>query len=205
MKHPISKAQLLWAVFFLGPNPLPLWLCGLSWCVSAVYWAMAARSTLAIKRGEGPAHILHVLPTTLALLVIFYSHYFSYLGATVYKTAALAWLGILVTLAGHLFCVWARIHIGKYWSGTVAIKHDHKIVDTGPYAFVRHPIYTGVLVATLGSALAAGTALAFVCVFVMILTYLPKWKREEDIMLEEFGQSYADYMKRTKTIIPYVY
>jgi protein-S-isoprenylcysteine O-methyltransferase Ste14 len=96
------------------------------------------------------------------------------------------------------------VHIGKYWSGTVALKEGHRLVSTGPYSLVRHPIYTGLLAAVLGSAIAAGTWEAFLGFAVMIPAYIIKWRREERLLEGEFGQEYRDYMKKTKAIVPYI-
>ena len=72
----------------------------------------------------------------------------------------IAWLGIAVTAAGLLFAVWARVHLGGNWSGTVTVKFDHQLVRTGPYRLVRHPIYSGLVLAMLGTALTAARSAA---------------------------------------------
>lgn len=104
-----------------------------------------------------------------------------------------------------MFSSWARIHLGQYWSGTVALKEGHKLVTSGPYRLVRHPIYTGLFMAVLGSAAAAATVEAFVSFAVMLAAYAVKWRREEKLLLGEFGQEYRDYMTRTKALIPYLF
>lgn len=184
---------------------LPLEICGWLWMAWIFYWVISAQFVLKTKKNETIARLQHTIPTLIGVLTIFYGPGIPPLSwGPLYDIPALAWLGVPVTAAGHAFSIWARVHLGKYWSGTVALKHDHKIVDTGPYRLVRHPIYTGLLLSAFGSAMAAGTKEAFVGFAVMIVGYIIKWKREENLMLQEFGPAYSDYMKRTKTIIPFV-
>jgi protein-S-isoprenylcysteine O-methyltransferase Ste14 len=185
---------------------LPLHVCGWLWLAWIFYWVVSAQFTLKTKRHETFARLQHTIPTAIGVVTIFNEGRVPELSwGRLHDCAALAWSGVALTVAGHAFSVWARIHLGKYWSGTVALKVDHKIIDTGPYALVRHPIYTGLLTSALGSAIAAGTKEAFVGLFIMIAGYIVKWKREEKIMLSEFGAAYADYMKRTKVIVPFLY
>ena len=187
------------------PNP-PFYVCCALWIGWILYWLVSSQFVLKTKKNETWQRLQHTIPTTIGVMTIFYGPAIDIFNwGKLYDSVIIGWLGVLVTAAGHAFSIWARIHIGKYWSGTVALKHDHKIIDTGPYGLVRHPIYTGLLSGALGTAMAAGTKEAFFGVAIMIPGYILKWKREEKIMLAEFGQGYADYMKRTKVIIPYVY
>jgi protein-S-isoprenylcysteine O-methyltransferase Ste14 len=181
-------------------------VCGWLWMAWIFYWVFSAQFVLKMKKNETFQRLQHTIPTFIGLMTIFYGTEIPELSwGPAYAKGIVNWIGVPVTLAGHAFSIWARIHLGKYWSGTVALKHDHKIVDTGPYRFVRHPIYTGLLTSVLGSAVAAGTIQAFFGFVVMIFGYIIKWKREEKIMLSEFGPAYANYMKKTKAVIPFVY
>ncbi len=175
------------------------------WLGWIIYWIASSQFVLKTKKSETWQR-LHFPPTTIGVLTVFFGPGIDIFNwGPLYDGALIGWFGVLVTAAGHGFSIWARIHIGKYWSGTVALKEDHRIVDTGPYRLVRHPIYTGLLSAVLGTAMAAGTKEAFFGFAVMIPGYIIKWKREEKIMLGEFGPAYADYMRRTKVIIPFVF
>lgn len=183
---------------------LPLQACAWLWAIWLFYWVVSAQFVLKQKKKEGLARIQHTIPTFIGFLCIF--HVLSeevWLGQAI-GSVPVKWAGVALVAAGHLFSVWARIHIGKYWSGTVALKEGHKLVTTGPYALVRHPIYTGLLTSVLGSAIAAGTGEALIGFAVMIPAYVRKWRREERLMEGEFGQEYRDYMKKTKAIVPYV-
>ena len=115
-----------------------------------------------------------------------------------------AWAMVAIAAAGFLFCWWARIHLGKLWSGRVTRKEGHHIVDTGPYALVRHPIYTGVLIAALATAAVKGSVHALIGVCMLLVAYQFKARLEERFLSEELGaDSYAAYRKRVPMLIPF--
>ncbi len=118
--------------------------------------------------------------------------------------AAPLW-GVVLTAAGLLFTVWARWHLGGNWSGAVTVKQDHTLIVSGPYRWVRHPIYTGITVAIFGTALAAGTARAFVGAALILVGFVIKLRVEEARMRETFPAEYADYSRRTARLVPGVF
>ena len=118
--------------------------------------------------------------------------------------AWLFWAGAGVTAAGLLFTVWARRHIGRNWSASVTLKRGHELVTSGPYALVRHPIYTGLLFAFAGSALAVGEWRGIVSVAIVLASLWRKLRLEERWMRERFGTVYDDYARRVKALVPYV-
>ncbi|HET7024614.1 MAG TPA: isoprenylcysteine carboxylmethyltransferase family protein [Gemmatimonadales bacterium] len=110
----------------------------------------------------------------------------------------------LFTLLGIGFAVWAREHLGRNWSAQVTVKEDHKLIRTGPYALIRHPIYTGLLVATLASALAVGRINALAGFAVLAVSFWFKSRKEERWMEGEFGAAYDDYRKVSGHFLPRV-
>jgi protein-S-isoprenylcysteine O-methyltransferase len=107
-------------------------------------------------------------------------------------------------VAGLGFSLWARFALGRNWSGTVTIKRDHELVRSGPYAIVRHPIYSGILLALLATAIARGHLGAFVGLAVAALTLRLKALSEESFMVEQFGAQYSAYQREVKALIPFV-
>jgi len=109
-----------------------------------------------------------------------------------------------VTLAGIAFAWWARLHLGRLWSGSITLKERHRIVDTGPYSLVRHPIYTGLIGATLATAAAQATATAVVGWVLIVLGLWLKARAEERFLIDQFGsESYAAYQRRVPMLVPF--
>jgi protein-S-isoprenylcysteine O-methyltransferase Ste14 len=114
------------------------------------------------------------------------------------------WLGASVTIAGLLFAVWAREHLGRNWSSSVTIKQGHELITTGPYAVVRHPIYTGILTGFLGMAIAISQVRGFIVFALFLLAFWIKLRREEQWMRSQFGEVYVTYAHQTAALVPYV-
>jgi protein-S-isoprenylcysteine O-methyltransferase Ste14 len=115
----------------------------------------------------------------------------------------LAWAMVLIVAGGIAFCWWARLHLGGLWSANVTRKEGHRVVDTGPYRLVRHPIYTGFIVIYLGLAILCATGLAFVPVAVIALGLWLKARLEERFLAEELGAvAYRAYKARTPMLMP---
>lgn len=112
--------------------------------------------------------------------------------------------GSAITLAGLGFAIWARLHLGTNWSGQPVIRVRHTLVRTGPYRFVRHPIYTGLLLAFTGTALVIGAVWAFLILFLLLISFLTKLRAEEKVLAEEFGESYIQYKKEVGALIPFL-
>jgi protein-S-isoprenylcysteine O-methyltransferase Ste14 len=114
------------------------------------------------------------------------------------------WLGAAVTIAGLLFAVWARVHLGRNWSRSVTIKQGHELITTGPYAVVRHPIYTGILIGFLGTAIALSQVRGIIVCALIFLVFWAKFRMEEQWMRSRFGETYTAYAHRTAALVPYV-
>jgi protein-S-isoprenylcysteine O-methyltransferase Ste14 len=110
--------------------------------------------------------------------------------------------GAALTVAGLLFTVWARVHLGANWSATVTIKESHELITGGPYALVRHPIYSGLLLAFAGSALACGEWRGAIAVAVAAGAFRYKLRIEERWMEAQFGEAYRNYRKRVAALVP---
>lgn len=115
------------------------------------------------------------------------------------------YLGVFLILLGVLVRQWAIAVLGRFFSLTVRVAEDHEVVDKGPYRFVRHPSYTGILITFIGLGLAVqswGAVLVLVVMFGLAYSY--RIRVEERALLSELGTQYANYMKRTKRLIPFV-
>ncbi len=115
-------------------------------------------------------------------------------------------IGVMLDLPGVAFAIWARLALGRNWSGiVVTMKQGHELVQTGPYAIVRHPIYMGLLLAAIGTALTKGTLAAYVGLAAIFIAFLIRVTIEEALMSEQFGETYDAYRGRTWKLVPLVW
>jgi protein-S-isoprenylcysteine O-methyltransferase Ste14 len=100
--------------------------------------------------------------------------------------------------------MWARHYLGTNWSATVSVKKNHELITSGPYQFVRHPIYTGLIIAFIGTAMAQGELRSLLAPLIVIAAFRRKWLHEERWMLETFGEQYIAYKIRVPALIPFL-
>ncbi len=175
------------------------------WLAWAAYWWLAAYGAKRVDRREPlGSRLLHVLPLMLAAWLLWSDG----LRGTIFNAPMFPWApwtfwaATFITATGLLFTVWARVHLGRNWSGTVTIKQDHELITSGPYAIVRHPIYTGLLIAFLGTAMARGEWRGLIAILIAWAALRRKLQLEERWMTEQFGQQYEDYCSRVPALIP---
>jgi protein-S-isoprenylcysteine O-methyltransferase Ste14 len=177
------------------------------WLAWAIYWWISARSIKAVRRREGAAsRAAHVAPLVVAALLLAPSTLPGGFLCQRLLPASLAtfWIGATSVALGLGFSAWARARLGGNWSGTVTIKHGHELIRSGPYAYVRHPIYTGLLAALVGSAIARGEWRGLVAVVIAFAALWRKLKLEERWLIETFGESYACYRAEVAALIPFL-
>jgi protein-S-isoprenylcysteine O-methyltransferase Ste14 len=177
------------------------------WMAWLLCWLLLGLDTKAVKRKERRIErLMHLVPLGVATLLIFRHPPSDSWRAAQWLpvTSATLAAGLALTLAGLLFSVWARLTLGGNWSATVTIKAEHELVGRGPYRAIRHPIYTGVLMALLGSAVMRGQAGAFVGMAVALGTFWLKARREERFLREEFGASFEEHTRRTGMFLPHL-
>jgi protein-S-isoprenylcysteine O-methyltransferase Ste14 len=112
------------------------------------------------------------------------------------------WTGEALQVSGLAFAIWARLHLGRNWSAIVMVKEDHELISGGPYAIVRHPIYSGLLLAILGKAIDHGNLGGFLGLAILFVEWNRKALVEERFMAEQFGDEYARYCRKVKRLIP---
>jgi protein-S-isoprenylcysteine O-methyltransferase Ste14 len=110
-----------------------------------------------------------------------------------------------LTLAGTLFTWWARIHLGRFWSNAITRKEGHRVIDTGPYGLVRHPIYTGLIGAMLATGIAVATVTALLGTLLIAFGLWRKARMEEGFLTNELGaEAYGPYCRRVPMLIPFL-
>jgi len=178
-----------------------------AWLAWLLYWAWSARGVKPATRVESARsrYGKYVLPIIVALVLLQPLAMFSGTvldGSFVPSLLWVVWSGLLTTIAGLLFACWARMVLGRNWSGVVQLKQGHELIEAGPYRYVRHPIYSGLLLALLGTALMIGEWRALLAVAIVAVSLWRKLRLEERWLGEYFGDAYADYMRRVKALVP---
>jgi len=172
----------------------------------ACWWIMALRNRTSLKRVPSRFGFLTtpVVPAGILLVAVGVLAPDLYAVRVIPDLLPVVIAGLIVVVIGMGFAIRARLHLGKNWSSRPAIRENHTITRTGPYAIVRHPIYTGILTALLGTAIATGSLLVFVCFPVILVLFTVKIRMEEQFLLEEFGEEYERYRNDVKALVPYV-
>ena len=115
------------------------------------------------------------------------------------------WVGVALVAAGAGLAIWARLSLGTNWSARVTIKQQHELIRTGPYAMVRHPIYSGLLLMVLGTAVEIGQVRGFVALALAFTGWFWKSRTEDAFMEEHFGVEYLQYKRQVKGLIPRIF
>ena len=181
-------------------------LLGLIYILSEALLAVSRRaktggSTLHDRGSLGLLWVVISLSVTLAFSVAR-----RYPAAAMGHLEALRIMGIGAFVLGLVIRWYSIVHLGRFFTVDVAIASDHRLIDTGPYRFVRHPSYSGALMAFLGLALCLGNWASLVLIVMpVLLVFLRRMQVEEAALLQAFGDRYRDYSRRTKRVIPAIY
>jgi len=184
--------------------PSHFWII-VPWVAFGVYWLLSAMKTRATVRRESfVARYGVMLVEAVGFNLLFNRgldigplgrHFLP-------RTTATATVGIVLTWTGLAIAVWARYHLGQFWSGRITLKQDHQLIRTGPYARLRHPIYTGLDVAAIGTAVVLDHWRSVAGVCVVILGFVIKAKREEALLAGQFGESFEEHRKHAGFLLP---
>jgi protein-S-isoprenylcysteine O-methyltransferase Ste14 len=176
----------------------------IAWVVS--WWTAAFWSARAVKRPAAGSQALYRVVTIAGAILLF--RYFPQ-GRTTWMLWTMGtsarWVMVTIVAAGLSFTWWARVHLGKLWSGSITRKADHHIVDTGPYRIVRHPIYTGIIIAEIATAIQSGAVQAFLGATLMIVGFYIKARMEEGFLRTQVdAAAYDAYSRRVPMLIPFM-
>jgi len=175
------------------------------WVLFSIYWSVAARDSAPTRTSETVwSRQLHVFIVNIALLILI----FPVPGLTrrfLPSNPAFVIAGLAIQAAFIGLAVWARRHLGSNWSGEVRIASGHQLVRSGPYRFVRHPIYTAVLGMYCGTCLVSGAVHSLVALAIVTAAYWRKIRLEERALNETFRSDHDDYRRHTWALIPGVY
>ena len=180
-------------------------LAEVAWIVFVVYWFYSARQLKTVKRREPHAE-------RIVYIALMASAYFLVLNDQISVgrlgkrfVPDVPWIGatgVAITVAGVALAIWARRHLGQNWSATVTLKEGHELIRSGPYGRIRHPIYTGMLIAFAGTALALDEYRGLLGLAIATSTLFFKAKKEERYLVQEFGDRFQEHVRHTGMFLP---
>lgn len=180
-------------------------IIGALWALLGLYWLIASfgrkRATKREPPGERFLHIFLMLGG-FALISRSDPRFGALNRSFLPQSHEIDIAGIALTAAGVAFAIWARAHLGKYWSGDVTIRQEHKLIRTGPYKLIRHPIYTGMLLALAGTVLVTGEYRGILGFAVVLFGFIKKARKEESFLQTQFGEEFEEHKRLTGFFLP---
>ncbi len=180
-------------------------ICSFLWTFLGIVWLIGwLRTKRTQERAPLASRLVYGVPVAIAIYLLFSNN------------LNLGWLdthliphniyldisSITLTAAGVALAIWARFYLGQNWSSAVSVKVGHELIRTGPYAWVRHPIYSGIILGMIGSALARCAPRGLISIALLWLGFSLKFRMEEQFMRKTFGPEYDDYSRTTGALIP---
>jgi protein-S-isoprenylcysteine O-methyltransferase Ste14 len=188
-------------------EPIVRTIVAVLWLAWLLYWWASARDVKATRWREPlTSQLLHRVPLVLAVILLAAPQWLPrVLTRRVLPAGGLVpVIGAVLVATGLGFAIWARRHLGRNWSSQVVVKEDHVLVRSGPYRRIRHPIYSGILLSFLGTAVAIGEWRGILAVPLALLALVLKSRMEEGRMRQVFPE-YQQYERETAALMPYVY
>ena len=188
-------------------DPLVKNIIGSCWGIFVIVWLLAAIFTKrTVYRESGTQRLRDMIPILIGCYLLFRGDRLPYpFNVHIIPQAdAILVAAAILCLCGVGFCFSARAVLGRNWSGAVTLKEGHELVEHGPYRFVRHPIYTGMLAMFFSTALIVGHLGGLIGTILMFASFWIKLRDEEKLMLQQFPRQYAAYQRRAKRIVPFV-
>jgi protein-S-isoprenylcysteine O-methyltransferase Ste14 len=180
------------------------------WILWALIWLVYAANTKSTQRRESlGARISYVVPLVLGGVLIGWRNLPAGLSWGVFgerlwpRSLAGYWVGLAMVGAGLAFAVWARAHLGRNWSGSVTVKEGHELIRSGPYGYVRHPIYTGLIAMLIGTVLISATGRSLAGLVIILVALIYKLRSEERFMRETFPGEYERYSAQVPALVPF--
>lgn len=178
------------------------------WIMVAVFWALTTYRLKPVGQAQrAGSRLMEISLLAVAAMLLFSSRPHAALLDLRFlpDSSVTALAGIALTVAGAAAAIVARAFLGRNWSGRPTIKEGHELVRNGPYAFVRHPIYTGLLVSAIGTVIAFGHVRHLLALPLLLLGFWLKLQAEEGLLLQAFGDEYLAYRRSVKsTIVPFI-
>jgi protein-S-isoprenylcysteine O-methyltransferase Ste14 len=175
------------------------------WAFAIAFWIVSAFSVKRTKTKQPlPQRLFYLVLTVVAAVLLNGSVRIAHWNLTIIpRTLAMGILADFLVLVGLCLAIWARATLGGNWSARVSLKENHELIQSGPYRIVRHPIYSGLLLMILGTAVLAGQVGGFVALVICFAGFWMKLRQEEALLTKHL-RGYSDYMRRTKALVPFI-
>jgi protein-S-isoprenylcysteine O-methyltransferase Ste14 len=170
-----------------------------------LYWNLSAGSVKSVAEPQDFAARLARMPVWLGFVLFVAAWVYPFGPVAIPRTVSSQSIGVAICALGLFLAIWSRQTLGVEWSQDVELKQGHKLVERGPYKFMRHPIYTAHLLMGLGTAMASGLVVAFVGLASFVTGFWIKLNQEERLLLRGFPDQYSAYKARVKALIPYIF
>jgi protein-S-isoprenylcysteine O-methyltransferase Ste14 len=182
--------------------PVAIITFGFIWAVLGLYWAAPAK---AAQTGESTLYrLLRLVILAVTFSLLFWDR--TAIGLLAKRLVppfpAFAIIGFASATLGLAVALWARTHLGQYWSDKVVLNADHQLIQSGPYAYMRHPIYSGVLLGVAGTALLVGEWRGVLAFALLLTNYAIKAKKEERILRARFSDQFQEHMRHAGFLFP---
>ena len=186
MISPYSAAAAIWLIWVVG------------------WWLGALRTAKSVNRESPGSQLSYTIFNWIGAALLFFTPIRDriFTRALYPLSLTVAWIGVVFVAVGLAYAVWARFHLGRLWSAVVTVKAEHRIVKTGPYTITRHPIYTGMLLAVVGTVVARDTFGALLGGALIATGLVLKVRREERMLLDHFGADYQAYQQEVPRLVP---
>lgn len=185
---------------------IPTYIILICWLIFIVVWLVSAfRTKRTVERQSVVSALAHRIPIGLGWWMLAFPKFGPLMNWQVIPRTALSQIfGAAICVYGLVFTLWARRTLAGNWSSDVTFKRDHELIRRGPYRFVRHPIYTGLLVMCFGTAIQIGQLRGAFGVLFVAIGFWIKLSQEEHLLLRHFPDAYPVYQREVKALVPFV-
>jgi protein-S-isoprenylcysteine O-methyltransferase Ste14 len=179
-------------------------IIGVLWIILLLFWLVSAGFAKRTTKRTYGTWVMRFIMVVIVIAAFSTGNQKLLAESFAIRSQTVQLIGVIVAALGAALAIWARVYLGRNWGMPMSLKENPELVTTGPYAYIRNPIYTGLLLAALGSGLVIGFLLWFVVFVLMGAYFIYSAKKEEGIMLREFPDTYPSYKARTKMLIPWI-
>jgi protein-S-isoprenylcysteine O-methyltransferase Ste14 len=181
------------------------------WSAFWIYWILSAVNTRSKVKKEssgqkGNQRAIHLTFVAIAFIITFFQFKNVFLwNELIPYVPSVEFVGVIILVLSLLFAIWARLVLGRNWSGAIQKVEGQRLISNGPYKYIRNPIYTGIVCGFFGTFITFGTTASLLGFIIILIAYIAKINREQKFLIEEFGEEYKKYITKSWALIPFVF